>query len=427
MKLFIFNFIIILFFSLNTFSQTTTDEINEAISNGNILKATELAEKNSISNPKDLNSWILLAKIYQKSYKYNEAIIALKKAISIDSKNISIQLELANIYGKIDNETAAIFEYDNILKQDSNNFTALINLSQIQLELKQYSNAYSNFEKLHKLDSLNSEFVRYMAICKLKEDSLLEAVHLFEKSYKINSTNLKTIYWLSDIYTNQKKYDTANVIINLAIENYPTNGKLYEKRANVNFKKNHHYRTIPDFKKAIELGYDNYQIRKNLAKSLYVTKQYQEANDLLESLIIKDTIDYQLCMYLGDIKTELKDYEKSLLFYNKALEILHPDPILLSAIYNGISENYSKQKLFYKQIEYIHKRQKVIPKSFNSNEYLLKVANIYENDIKDIKNALKYYERYWSYIKDVSWHEDVYKEQIISKINRLKEELHFQK
>jgi len=429
MKKTIISIIISLNFTVNILSQDIITDINKEITEGNLNKAIELAKQNAKQNTKQISAWQLLADVYELSDKHFDAISALNTAIKIDSTNISAKLDLAKLYNKIGNKTRAIKEYENIIKIKGDNISALLNLSHLYLEFKKYKKAYNTFSFLHQLDTTNSEFVRLQGVCKYKQSEILEALKYFKLSYKINNKNLKSIYWLVDIYISAEKdyLDTAEVIVNNALKDYPNNGKLYEKRGNINFRRNHHYRAIPDYQKAIELEYAPYKMKVKLAKSLFATKKYEESKEILENLIVKDTLDYQVCMYLGGINNELKEYKKSLLFYNKAIEILEPSPDVLVAIFRGISENYRNQKQYHKQITYIKKRHNVKGNRFAYYEYLLEIAEIYDKNLKDYKNSLIYYEKYWNIIKDSKWRRDEYKEKILSKINRLKEEIHFQK
>jgi len=429
MKKIILNIIIITSFAANILSQDIIIDINKEISKGNLNKAIELAEENAKQNTKQISAWQTLSDVYKLSDRHFDAITALNTALKIDSTFVSAKLDLVKLYNKIGNKTRAIKEYENIIKINGDNISALLNLSHLYLEFKKYKKAYNTLSFLHQLDTTNSEFVRLQGVCKYRQGEIIKSFDLFKLSYSINNKNLKTVYWLVDIYISAETdyLDTAEVIVNKAINDYPQNGKLYEKRGNVNYRRGHHYRTVPDYKKAIELGYSPHKMKVKLGKSYFATKKYEQSKKVLESLIVRDTIDTQVCMYLGGIYNELKNYEKSLMFYNKAIEILKPSPDIMAIIYGGMSGNYENQKKYQKQIEYIKKKYDVQPKYFYSNQYLFKIANIYDEKLKNPQKSLIYYKKYYKTIKDSKRFRENYKEGILSKINRLKEQIHFQK
>ncbi len=335
---------------------------------------------------------------------------------------------LAKTYKLSGNEIKVAKTYEALLKLDSNNTAAQINLSAIYIKQRKYKKAFNIFRQLHLSDTLNSEFVRQMGYCKYRMDDIMDAFELYKKSYELNNKNLKTITWLANIYANSQKYDTATAILDHAIINFPENGKLYASRGNVSFKRGHHFRSVADFRKAIELENHSALIQKKLAQSLFSIKKYEESREIFELLIVRDTADFQVCNYLGNIYNEFSNYDKALMFYEYAIDLLTPGPTVMASVYRGMSKSYAGKGQYHKQIDYIKKRYKqqvLMHNRFPVYLQYLEIAKIYDENIKNKELALKYYQKYWNLIKDLSFG-PVHKEQVLAKINRLKEDLHFE-
>ena len=87
-----------------------------------------------------------------------------------------------------------------------------------------------------------------------------------------------------------------------------------------------------------------------------------------------------------------------------------------------------EQKQYHKQIEFIKKQyeQRVLEyPRFPAYMQYPEIAEIYETKLNNKKMALKYYEKYWNVIKNDQYSEKQ-TERVLAKINRLKEDLHFE-
>ncbi|MEN8122456.1 MAG: tetratricopeptide repeat protein [Bacteroidota bacterium] len=407
---------------------SNSNVIDSLIAEGNytlaLEKANSLVEKDSLN----ANSWMLLGKTNRLNQRYNDAILAYNTANALSPGNKSWILVLAKTYKLSGNQVKAAKTYEALLKLDSLNTAAQINLSNIYLKQSKFKKAFGIFEQLHLSDTLNSEYVRQMGFCKYKMDEVMDAFELYKQSYELNNKNLKTIIWLANIYSNSQKYDTATKILDLAITDFPDNGSLYASRGNVSFKRSHHYRSVNDYKKAIELEYHSPWIQKKLAQSLFAIEEYKESKVIFELLIVRDTADFQVCNYLGNIYNKFEDYDKALMFFEYSTFLLTPEPMVMASIYSGMSKSYAGKGQYYKQIDYIKKRSKQLAlkhPGYPRYSQFLEIAKIYEESIKDKKMSLKYYQKYWDVIKDWNFNLE-HKEQVLAKINHLKEDLHFQ-
>ncbi|MCF6241976.1 MAG: tetratricopeptide repeat protein [Bacteroidales bacterium] len=423
----LFILISLFFISFSTLSQNPK-LIDSLISEGNYLLALEDAK--DLVNKDSLNAefWELYGKANRLNHRFIEAIGAYKKANQLKPEDKRLLLILAKTYRTAENLQKAINTYKKVLGLDSNNIAAQINLANLYLKTQKIKEAYPVFEHLYLSDTLNSEYIRLMGYCKYRQGDILEAFKLYRKSYQVNPENLKTIYWLADIYTNSQKYDSTINMVTKALKVYHDNGRLYAKRGDAYYRRGHYYRSKDDYTSAINFDYKSYQVQKRLGKSLYAIKKYDEARKTLEKLIMRDTNDFQVCMYLGGIYNELKNYQKSLLFYEYALDLLLPAPMTMAAVYRGMAETYHGLGQYHNEITAIKKWQKYRSQVYPLTEYLLEIAEIYDKSLDDKRNAIKFYTKYYEQIKAYEadyWQKKA--EKALARINQLKEDLHFEK
>lgn len=423
----------IMLFSLLTFmlsvsisAQVDEESTEDYVDNGDFKSAQIVSDKMVMEHPDSAVLWFKNGKIYQNLLKFNKAILSYNEAIKLDSEILKYKFALAKAYQLSGQVNEAIKVYEKVLATESDNIGALNNLAAIYLGKKNTSKAYPLYYKLANLDTTNAEYIRKMARCREIDKDWTEMIGLLEQAYIKDSTNLMVVLDLSRIYIRTEKNDTAISILNKAIRLYPNSGRLYSRRGNANFGKNYHYRAIPDFIKATELNAGSALINKRLGISKFMTKKYEEARDILEELIVKDTSDYQICMYLGNTYNALFKYDKGLLFFNKAIENLSADPLVMSSIYNSMSKSFEGKGLYEKQISMVQKREGALTKEYKSPYYLYEIARIYEKNVKNKRKAVEYYEKYYAEIKNVKWYSET-SEEILAKINRLKEDLHFER
>ncbi len=403
-----------------------TDDINEDIEHGNYIDAIKKLQNLLMVDSTNSIRWYELGKLQQKAQLYNNAVSSLSRAYEIEPQNEVVLLALAKVNSLAGKAGASVRAYRKLLDSDSLNVAALLNLASIYYRKEAYNGAFLLYERLHQIDTMNAEYLRKMAICKMKVKEVDPAFEYLKEAYSVDSANIHVVDMLGKVYISFKKFDTALMIINKAIAVYPDEGKLYALRGYTHYKRNHHYRSVPDLQKALELGIlPSSNVKKNLGASLFALKRYAEARDVLEQLLFPDTVDYQVCIYLGNVYNELGDTDKGIVFFNKSLEIQQPSPLSMSATYRGLQTAYHKKGLYYKEIEMIKMRKEVLGQEFYSPMYLAEIANVYENGIKNKQTALKYYEKYYDEIKD--WYPEEGKNRIEIKINRLKEDIHFEK
>jgi DnaJ family protein C protein 3 len=117
--------------------------------------------------------------------------------------------------------------------------------------------------------------------------------------------------------------------------------------------KNSFTESIPQLEKLLVVDKDNHNLVQKysfqLAKSLKQVKKYQEAKDLVNSLLGKNNQDGNLHHLLGQILMEMDEYESAIHSYNKAKELLNNDQNVLNDLQKAEAAlKQSKLKDYYK-------------------------------------------------------------------------------
>ncbi len=424
MKTIFISVLTILLFAFPVFSQETneTTEISEIEETGDYQKALSNAKKMLEKDSLNENLWVETGKLYRLNQQYKQAIGAYEKALKINPSNKKHLLSLAKTYRLAGSKDASIKLYREFLQYEPNNIMALIDLGQIYSSSNLTDSAAVTYKKLYLLDTLNVEYLQKWASNQWFSGNYKEGFINYKKAYWLDSTYLPVVFDLARIYINNKFQDSAIAILEMNIKVAPQESRLYADLGNAIFSKAEYLLAIPNYEKAIELGFRGNDAYKRLGICYYSTKEFEKSQKIFEYMILKDSTDYRIFMYLGNIYNNLDEAAKAIVSFNKAISLLTPDPMVVSAIYSGLIESYRVNGNFSEQISTILKRSESLPIQYRSPQYLFEIAQIYELDLKDKKKAVKYYQDYYAAIKEISTYSKENKEAILSKINRLKQD-----
>lgn len=239
---------------------------------------------------KALESYEKLGNIYKAAGKSEEAIVAYKDAIYLNSSNSDIYLNLGILYEKQGNLDEAVVAYKQAVKLKPGNADARLRLAEIRNERGFVQEAVEQY----------SEFL------KLKPES--------------PDIQLK----LARIFAKSKESTLALDAYNAVLKKVPDNVEANREIANLYKLKEMDEKAIAHYKKVLAQQKDDMETRSALV-SLYVkNRKYDEI-----TLLLKDTAelfpdDPNNHYKLGLIYEFKKDFESAINSYKKAVE-LKPD------------------------------------------------------------------------------------------------------
>ncbi|MFN8254838.1 MAG: tetratricopeptide repeat protein [Bacteroidales bacterium] len=422
MKVFLIAILIIHTIILNITSQsiTETSVVLDMEETGDYRQALEIAKNNLEKDSLNVKLWYEMGRLLRLNQQYKLAINVYQKARQLDPTNPFALLYLAKTNKLAGNRDLAIKTYKEFLLIQPFNTLALVDLSSLYSSIDQYDSAAIYAQRLYNTDVLNVDYLQKLASYQWFSKKKGEAFLNYKKAFKMDSTYLPVVFDLARIYINLRQQDSAIAILKGNLTVHPQEARLYNDIGTAYFSKGDYYMAIDYYEKAIGLNYSSLETYRRLGISYYSCSRFELAEKMLNKLIQDDTTDYKICIYLGKIHKFNTNYDKAILFYNIARNLITPDSIMLTAIYMGLSECYGEKKEFIKQIEAIQLLHLNTPVSYQSSDYLKSIAEIYENDIKDTKKALSYYQEYYDSIKNLKWYEKEKKDEVLLKINKLK-------
>ena len=302
---------------------------------------------------------IALAKLTLAQNKINEAIAYFIKAYDIDQNRIDILEEAANLSLRSRQLDQARDLYKRLINIDKNNAYYLSTYIDLMVMRGDYDNGVIALESLIELEGETPERLSQLGILYYKLGNSLKAKPLFEKLVEMTDIDATVLHFLSSIYLEQNKLDSAIVIAYQIIDHFPSDPRGYldvalvelnrenpsgaidvldpvsekfPKEFSVQYLLGSSYQQLKEYDKATKLLRRSLTIypesrgaRHTLAIASDAMQYWSESDSLYEGLIASDTNDVQaLNNYSYSLVERNTQLNKSLKMAKKAIE-MDPD------------------------------------------------------------------------------------------------------
>jgi tetratricopeptide (TPR) repeat protein len=365
-------------------------KINEMLLNGKYAEVVHstlvLLEKDSL-NP-DLHYKLALA--YQNLMLSDKALKEYKTAAKLQSDNKVFLFSLAKQYYLTGKMNLAEPIFIQLYQSDSTNWLYGYYLAEFYLQQELYDKSMSIYNSVYHYDTTNYVVLDKTAYCWIKLENNQKAIDTYKKSLEINKNNIVTIKSLSLILKKLKRYDSALYYLNKGITIDSSDLDLYLRRADVYYALNYHRQAREDYMRILRSGDTTAQVLKKIGLGYQYAEKYKNAEKYLYLSYLKDTTDYELCRFLGSTYNELKEYEKSVLFYEKSIQLLTPTLTNINKCYFFLAINYYDRGEYSKAIEYYKKSLNMV----YDPGTCLQIARIYDEKLNNYGNAIIYYQRF---------------------------------
>ncbi len=379
-------------------------DINKLILESNYSKIVEVLEER-IQNNEELsdNDSFYLAIAYQRLVNHRKAIGILSLLSRKNIKDFSVRFALAESYKAMENLRVASSIYHEIVIMDSSNVIARIELAKLQIRRKNFKDAKRHFEYLTNSDSTNYYYMQQYGFSLYKLDKTKEAEEEFKMALRINEYDSKAALWLAKIYFDREEYEEALEIIKKSVKFNPVDLQLNKLGAEILFKMKKYNSASSQYLNVIVLGDSSSIIFQKLGLSLYSSVAMRdsisdkkreevilEAIEALETSLAKEEFKSALTLtYLGFSYKTLKQYDKSILYLEEALNVITPEYI--DKIYSTLGTSY---ELLDKYRESIIAYSKSLEYNKENPYFTFRLATLYDRYYADKTVALAHYKKY---------------------------------
>ena len=362
-----------------------------------VLCLCQIAVKSqSIEPAKDRKTVIEEARYLRSIYRTEKAIEMLTGLLGPEQFDEEVMNELADCHLQAGDLESAANTYSALLLMNPENILYKIRMMNIAYKSKDYLSSINLGSTIIQKDTIP-------AIVSLTGDSfnMMEmpdsAIAYYNLYLKLNPANPSVVSKAAKIHLDRKEYQE---VLDMA-ESY-----LQLDSANMDIRglKGLSYYQMEDFKKSEQVfqqmeddGNDSYSVHLYLGQNQWQNGKRRDALKELERAWQIDSSDVNLAYSIGVIMYESgMGMDKARLWFDKALDIISPDPAVIAKIEREYATGYMSSEQFRSAIDHYQKAWEADKSKFSM---LSNLAYCYER-LKDCKNAAKYYLLYLKYGKE---------------------------
>jgi len=333
---------------------------------------------------------------YQNFLPDDKSFDCFLKASSVAPENKQYKFMVAKGYNNKGKSKLAMPIFKSLYEADTLNWTYAYYLTSIYMQEKKYDESLKIYHRFYERDSTDYVILDKIGFALLRKGFYPTAIEYYNKSLAINKGNVASIKNLSFLYASTLRADTALKLLTMGMEIDPTDLDLYIRRAELNYSYNFTKRALDDYLKIMAAGDSTLLYIKRAGIGYSYNLQPEKAIEYLRIAYKKDSTDFEVSTFLARSYERLKDYKNSAYYYKSIINNLTPALMQLSYTYVTLGEILKSDAKYREAINNFLLGQKYGPE----RNIDLTIANIYDEKLKDVPNAIRYYERFLSNYKN---------------------------
>jgi tetratricopeptide (TPR) repeat protein len=418
-------FLTVLFFILFVGKASGQDPLaisGQLILRGDFQRAIQSLDSMQVDSTRVAEWHYLRGQANQGLYKLKPALDDFVLAYAFDSLNTRYALTLANhfhLMGRI-HESTRVLEF--ISRVDTTNLQVQLNLARNYAQSKNNFKAYAVYARLLEKDSMNYYYHKLAGNCLYSTDSIGWAIYHLEQAVDISYDDLNPVVQLGNLYMKIGMPGVGLIYVNRGLDLDSTHVELLKLQGYLGFLTREFVVSIKGFERAIQREDSSVFVCKYLGKSYLGIGQYDNAIRCLEYCLKRDTLDHEVWFDAGVVYRHQLDYDRSVKYLKESVDALMPDPRRLALVYYNLGDSYRRGGKPQEAIDYFRLSGETNPQLLNA---YLNIAQVYDYNLKDLKSASRYYQLYLTETRQSPARNQDIEEQVLARLERIKEELHF--
>ena len=338
------------------------------------------------------------ARCLRRLYRMQESVEVLADVLYLDQYNIELMADLAESHMQVGNTMEAFTLYGILSRMQPENPYFKTCQARILYREKQYEESIAACKTIIAQDSI-PEIMSMIADAYKnlgKADSALVYYnHVLSKRPK----HVPTLSKKADILLSEKKYIPVIDMCREYLDEDPDNMTMLPIYGLALHLQGSYPLSIRQFEHQRNLGDDSYAVNYYLGLNHYMMDNWPRAVEELEKAYQIDSSDVTLVYQLAHARSHMpimtglesrRLNPESERLYSKALEMLHPSPVMMHNIYGSMAMARHTIEHYADAIKYYELSYKYNPKNISA---LSSIGYCYER-LRNYKKALEYYERY---------------------------------
>ena len=326
---------------------------------------------------------------YQNLLFEDKSFECFLKAVSISPENKNYSFTVAKSYFNRGMSNRAKPILLKLYAADSTNWAYAGYLTSIYIQEGKYDESIKIYKRFLNQDLQNYSFMDKIGIAYLKKGEFNKAIEMYNSSLSLNPNNLNAIKNLAYLYTGIK-VETSLKLLDKGILIDSSDMDLFARRAALNFTIFNYNVALNDYLKIISSGDSSVMNLKRAGIGFTATNQSKEAVKYLLKAYELDTADFETLSYLAQNYYIIKEFKTSAYYYNRKIKLLNSAILQLGISYILLGEVLKSDNRFNESVTAYIKSQEYR----SDNSVIMKIANLYDEKLKNIPKAIYYYELY---------------------------------
>ena len=338
------------------------------------------------------DSVLTQARYLKSIYRTDDAIELLSALVRPGAMDEGILSELADCHFQSGAYEDAAGTYFMLSSRWPDNILFRIRLMQAYYRINAFPQAIQAGCEVLRRDSIPA-VVSYVGDAFNQLQRADSALWYYRRALALKPMNTTVLSKAMGILISAEDYDGALGLCEPFLAEDPDNTTIAPLKGLALYRKGSYKEAIPLFERQIELGNDIYPIHYYLGHSYWQTNViYRAEKELLTAWQI-DSSDVNLAYSIASVKAEAyRPFEKDVKpWLDKALEILQPDPVLMSRIHQQYGLGYFRKPDSWDQaIEHYKEVYRYNPKLISA---LSTIGYCYQQK-KAYRQAIEWYQKY---------------------------------
>ena len=342
------------------------------------------------TSPRD--SILARARYLKSIFRIDEATEMLSNLVKPGVMDEGALSELADCHFQGGAYEDAAGTYFMLSSRQPSNILYRIRLMQAFFRLKAYPQSIEAGRDVLHLDSIPAVMCYVGDAFRLMEEAD-SALWYYRRSLALRPMNESAVTKAVNILIAKEDYDDAVAVTDAFLADDPDNTVVEPLKGLALYRKKDYGSAIKVFERQLELGNDIYPIHFYLGQSYWQTNVVYRAEEELTAAWQLDSSDVNLAYAIAAVKAEgYRPFEKKVKpWLDKALEMLQPDPAILSRLHQQYGLGYYRRMDSWdKAIEHYREAYRYNPEFISA---LSTIAYCYEQK-KDYRLAIQWFEKY---------------------------------
>lgn len=343
------------------------------------------------------DSVIAEARYLKSIYKIDEAIDTLSSLVTPERFDEQVLSELADCHFQSRDYETAVGTYFLLSSRAPDNILYKIRQMLAYTRMNAWAQGIQAGKEVLQMDSIPAVLSTVGDGFRMLEqpDS---ALYYYRRSLAYRPGNAGVVSKVVGILIDAKDYDGAIAEADAFLEISPDNTTVAPLKGLAHYRKGDYEGAVQVFQRQEDIGNDIYQIHYYLGQSYWRTKVIYRAEQELQAAWQADSSDVNLAYYIAAVKAEnYRPFREEIKpWLDKALEMLEPDPSLMSRIHQQYGLGYYRTTSSWDDaIVHYKEAYRYNPKFISA---LSTIAYCYEVK-KDYRQALAWYEKFLAVAK----------------------------